>query len=195
MYAFLAGKLVDAGPPTILDVGGIGFELLLPERDLLRLPAAGERVRLFTHFLVREDEHALYGFLALEERRVFRTLLSVNGVGPKVALAIVGDPLAEQILRSIALGDPGLLLKVKGVGKRTAERIVVELRDRELPLPDVQPAAPGAQAADDDATLALIGLGLTPERARSILASLSEAEREGLPVEQIVRNALRHARA
>lgn len=186
---------MDAGPPTVVDVGGIGFELLLPEGDFTRLPAAGQSVKLFTHLLVRDDEHALFGFLEVEERRIFRMLLGVNGVGPKVALAIVGDPFAEQILRAIALGDATPLLKVKGVGKRTAERIVVELRDRDLPLPTSHVSAAAMPATDDDATLALIGLGLTPERARSILAGLSEAEREDLPVEQVVRNALRRAQA
>jgi len=193
LYAFIAGTLIDPGPPTILEAGGIGYELQLPLRSRERLPQVGERVRIYTHFQVREDEHALFGFLDPQERAVFRSLLGVNGVGPKVALAIVGDPIADSILRSIAEGDITALLKVKGVGRRTAERIVVELKDRALPWMAGLPGRPSA--ATDDAELALMGLGLTPEKARALLTQIPEHERSQRSVEDAVRLALKQARA
>ncbi|HEX9642194.1 MAG TPA: Holliday junction branch migration protein RuvA [Candidatus Krumholzibacteria bacterium] len=193
MYAFIAGELIDPGPPTVLAVGGVGYELQLPQRGRERLPRVGERVRLYTHFQVREDEHTLYGFLDPQERTVFRSLLGVSGVGPKVALAIVGDPIAESILRGIAAGDVAALLKVKGVGRRTAERIVLELKDRALPWMAGLPGRPVDET--DDATLALIGLGLSPEKARALLAQIPAEERAKKGVEEVVRLALKQSQA
>ena len=198
MYAFLRGELVSSGPPTVLSVGGVGYELAVPERSRLRLPASGQHVTLYTHLLVREDEHALFGFLSENERAIFRALLAVNGVGPKVALAILGDAQADHILAAAASGDPLPLTQVKGIGRKTAERLVVELRDRALPW-SAQAIAPRAKLAvalssDDDATLALIGLGLPPERARDVLAQLPTELVIDRPVQDVVRAALRLVR-
>lgn len=196
MYGLLSGQLIQSGPPTLLMVGGVGYELALPERARLRLPEIGEQVKLFTHLVVREDELSLYGFPSAQERDIFRALIAVNGVGPKVALAILGDAESHHILAAAAAGDPAPLTAVKGIGRKTAERLVVELRDRALPIAAAAPARAAAAAAGtplgDDVTLALIGLGLSPDRAREVLAKLPEEDREGRPVQDVIRAALRH---
>jgi len=201
MYAFLRGELVASGPPVVLLVGGVGFELAMPERSRLRLPAVGESVQLFTHHLVREDEEALFGFFSESERSIFRTLIGVSGIGPKVALTILGDAQVDQILAAAAAGDALPLTKVKGIGRKTADRLVVELRDRALPwlttgLPArAKLAAAAGDFTDDDATLALIGLGLTLERAREVLSQLPREFCAERPVQEVVRAALRHVRS
>jgi len=194
MYAFLRGQLVDPGPPTVVDCGGVGYEVWVPQRDVLRLPPAGSPVRLHTHLQVREDDHTLYGFLRPEDRTVFRGFLGVNGVGPKVALALLGEESADRILGAIAQGDAAPLVKVKGIGRKTAERLVMELKDLAAtwgtPGPD---AAPVVASEDDEATLALMAMGLPPDKARAAVARIDEADRRRLGVEDLVRRALRHA--
>lgn len=194
MYAFLRGQLVDPGPPTVVECGGVGYEVWVPQRDTLRLPPAGTVVHLHTHLQVREDDQTLYGFLRGEDREVFRSLLGVNGVGPKVALALLGEESADRILAAIGQGDAGPLVKVKGIGRKTAERLVMELKDLARTWGTAQPhpvTAPGSD--DDEATLALVAMGVPPERARAAVARIDEADRRRLGVEDLVRRALRHA--
>lgn len=201
MYALIEGILEDPGPPTVVMAGGIGYELWLPERHRLRLPAAGEPVRLSTHLQVREDEMTLFGFPTVAERGVFRSLLSVNGVGPRVALAILGSPDAESVLGGIARGDPRPLLAIKGIGKKTAERVVLELEEKAAawplaargPEPSVQPESE-APTPVSEAALVLESMGLDLELARSAVA----AARNSTPpvaaddLQALVRAALRH---
>ncbi len=203
MYALIVGTLEEVGPPTVLLAAGVGYELWLPQRVLLHLPPVGSEVRLHTHLRVREDELTLYGFDSVAEREVFRALLSVNGVGPKVALAIVGSPQAEEVLGAVARGDSRPLLAVKGIGKKTAERIVLELADKAAAW---AMAAPVAQAAgqtevatgpDHEASLVLESLGMSIDRARAAVAAArasAEEAGEGPPsdIEGLVRAALRH---
>lgn len=205
MYALIEGILEDAGSPTVILAGGIGYELWLPERHRLRLPAVGERIRLSTHLQVREDEMTLYGFPSSIEREVFRSLLSVNGVGPRVALAILGDPESERVLGGIAHGDPRPLLAIKGVGKKTAERIVLELEEKASDWPMVKPGAPAEPPAESgpgpgpehEAALVLESMGLDLGQAQAAVAAVRHAagpelEPEDENVEALVRAALRH---
>ncbi len=193
MYAFIQGRLEDVGRTTVvLSAGGVGYSLLVPERLRRRLPPVGEELRLYTHLHVREDDLSLYGFATAEERELFRALLAINGVGPKLALAILGDEDFELILAGARRGDATPLTRIKGVGKKTAERLVVELRDRELQVSPVAPmSAPRPGSPEEEAVLALEAMGLSPESARRAVEQLVPDERDGRPVEEIVRRALR----
>lgn len=199
MYAFVEGTL-QATDPVVIDVGGTGFELAVGERQRLSLPALGESIRLWTHLVVREDDMSLYGFVSPEEREVFRALLSVNGVGPRVALSVVGSEQADEVLHGIRRGDPKPLLKVKGIGRKTAERVVLELEDKAAAwahLGTGEAAAAEAEGADAElegpaaeAVLALQTLGVGPERASQAVATVL-AEGPAVSVEALLRAALR----
>ena len=202
MYAFIEGILQEHSPVVVVDAGGVGYELNIGERQRLSLPASGERVRLYTHLVVREDEMTLYGFLSLDEREVFRALLSVNGVGPKVALGVIGSEQADQVLRGIRRGDPGPLLAVKGIGKKTAERVVLELEDKAATWAlvsaadsraDEAVAGAGISGPAAEAVLALQSLGVGPDRAAGAVAAVL-TEGPVISVEELLRAALRHLR-
>jgi holliday junction DNA helicase RuvA len=197
VYALILGQLEEVGPPTILVANGIGYELWLPERSILRLPPVGEEVRFYTHLRVREDELTLYGFESGPEREVFRALISVNGVGPRVALSVLGSPQAEEVLGAVARGDSRPLLAVKGIGKKTAERIVLELEDKATAWAMAGTRARGAATVvesgpDHEAALVLESLGMSIDRARAAVLAAREAS-ASLPsdVEGLVRAALR----
>ncbi|MEK9134018.1 MAG: Holliday junction branch migration protein RuvA, partial [Pseudomonadota bacterium] len=131
MIGRLQGVLLRKEPPALmLDVGGVGYELEAPMTTFYELPAVGERVTLYTHLVVREDAHLLYGFVREAQRRLFRELLKVNGVGPRVALAVLSGLSDEEFCRCVAEEDIARLTKVPGIGRKTAERLVIEMRDK-----------------------------------------------------------------
>lgn len=202
MYAFVHGQLEQLGPPTVVSAGGIGWEIWVPERLRRRLPAVGETVRLHTHLQVREDEMTLYGFATPLDREIFRALIGVNGVGPKVALAVLGDDDADAVLRGIRRGDPKPLLRIKGVGRKLAERMVLELEDKSAAWVDLGSTAldpaplrvrlGAGEGPAAETVLALQALGVSPDRAALAVAALME-EQDGAPleVEQMLRAVLR----
>ena len=199
MYAFIEGTLRERSSVVVVDAGGVGYELNVGERQRLSLPAPGERVRLYTHLVVREDEMTLYGFVSLDERQVFRALLSVNGVGPKVALSVLGSEQADHVLRGIRRGDPKPLLAVKGIGKKTAERVVLELEDKAATWglvsgaearADEAAAGAGISGPAAEAVLALQSLGVGPDRAAEAVAAVL-TEGPAVSVEELLRAALR----
>lgn len=212
MYAFLEGILASsaaepagpAEPGVVIDVQGVGYALRLGERQRLALPAAGERVRLYTHLVVREDDLSLYGFQSPQERRIFLDLLSVNGVGPKVALAVLGAQNADEVLRAIGRGQSAPLLTVKGIGRKTAERVVLELEEKARAWAGI--SAAGAEAGAEaeaaaaggrfdgqsaEAVLALESLGVGSDRAAEVVARVL-GEGPVVSVEELLRSALRH---
>ncbi len=193
MYAFIQGRLEEAGASgVVISSGGVGYALLVPERLRRRLPPVGEELRLYTHLHVREDDLTLFGFANADERDLFRALIGINGVGPKLALAILGDEDFELILAGARAGDATPLTRIKGVGKKTAERLVVELRDRELQVSPVAPVhLPRPGTPEEEAVLALEAMGLSPESARRAVEQIGAEDREDRPVEEIVRRALR----
>ena len=135
MIGFLRGKLVHKAPPfLIMDVNGVGYEVEAPMTTFYDLPALNEEIKLHTHLVVREDAHILFGFSAEAERTLFRALIKVNGVGPKLALTILSGQSAEEFYRCIQDNDSQALVRLPGVGKKTAERLIIEMRDR---LPDL----------------------------------------------------------
>ena len=200
MIGRLRGVLVEKQPPSlILDVKGVGYELEAPMSTFYRLPELGQEVTLVTHFVVREDAQLLYGFSDKSERQLFRSLIRVNGVGPKLALAILSGMEAEMFARCVHEQDATMLTRIPGVGKKTAERLIVEMKDR---LNEWQPAlaaleqaatskAPSTNVRHDpvqDAVSALIALGYRPQDASKAIAGV---EAEGLSTDQLIRLALR----
>ena len=197
MYSFLEGEIEALGPPVVVAVAGVGYEVWVPERLRRRLHGQTGTVRLHTHLNVREDDLTLYGFVSASEREIFRALISVNGVGPKAALAILGGDDFEDVLRGIRRGDPKPLLKVKGIGRKTAERIVIDLEERAAAWIDAGPApepTPTAEVEDPlaaEALLALQALGVSPDRASAAIVGVLASDARPENVEGLLRAALR----
>lgn len=187
MFAYIKGTLVSASPShAIIDVNGIGYAIAIPCRVLSELPAPGEIVQLYTTFVVRELSHALYGFLTSPERDLFEVLTDVSGVGPKLALSLIGHLTFTELQTAVACQDLPTLCRVPGVGKKTAERLIVELKDK-LPClvssTAVSFAIPVSHSQPrfvQDAMLALINLGYNQGVAqKAILHSLKELPENG----------------
>ena len=163
MIGRLTGILIEKNPPQILlDVQGVAYEVDVPMSTFYNLPRTGEAVELLTHLVVREDAHLLFGFLTAGERSAFRQLLKVSGVGPKVALAVLSGLSVDDLAAAVASEDVSRLTSVQGIGKKTAERLVLELRDR---LPTNLPAARGAAPHSPDVLNALLALGYNAREA------------------------------
>ena len=197
MIGRLRGEIVFKQPPFLmLDVQGVGYELESPMSTFYNLPAAGEQVTLFTHLAIRDDAHVLYGFFNDSERSLFRTLLRISGVGAKMALAILSGMSAEEFARCVQSDDTAALVRLPGIGKKTAERLVVEMRDRldRLELSGTVPAKSGKSSIGvkvtpvSDAVGALVALGYKPIEASRMVRLV---ESEGLASEEIIRAALK----
>lgn len=196
MIGLLRGKLLIKQPPDLmLDVNGVGYEVQASMTTFYDLPELHADVTLYTHFVVREDAQLLYGFSSQTERELFRHLLKVNGVGPKMALAIVSGMNPIEFNQVIHAADIARLSRIPGVGKKTAERLVIELRDR-LPKSTghetgtsahATPALPSVSASDE-AVNALLALGYKPAQASTMIAAYED---QGLSVEDMIRQALR----
>lgn len=198
MIGRLRGTLQEKQPPHVmLDVNGVGYELEVPMTTLYRLPSVGEPLTLHTHLVVREDAQLLYGFAEKRERELFRELIRLNGVGPKLALALMSGLEVDELVRCVQAQDTSVLVKVPGVGKKTAERLLVELKDRfkaweTLPgmtqLVMEPSAASRVSSAENDAVSALISLGYKPQEASRAVAAVKA---EGLSSEELIRSALK----
>ncbi|MBS0556584.1 MAG: Holliday junction branch migration protein RuvA [Proteobacteria bacterium] len=192
MIGRLKGTLVSKQPPwLVVDVGGVGYELEAPMSTVFDLPETGREIALFTHYAVKEDTVALYGFLRENERALFRTVQKVSGIGAKIALAVLSGASTDEFARLVQSGDIAALTRIPGIGKKTAERIVVELRDRV----DAIAAAPGAGSsaprdAQSEAVVALQQLGYKPAEAARLA---KEAAADGDSAESIIRKALKAA--
>lgn len=159
MIGRISGKLAAKHPPQILvDVGGVGYEIQVPMSTLYQLPATGAEVVLLTHLIVREDAHLLYGFATEQERHLFRQLLKITGVGARTALAVLSGMSVTDLHHAVSAQDSGRLTKIPGIGKKTAERLLLELRDKLDVSVIMSSAAPGARDANDIAN-ALFALG------------------------------------
>ncbi len=194
MIGRLTGVLARKEPPALLvDVNGVGYELEAPMTTFYDLPAVGEKVTLFTHLVVREDAHLLYGFSRESQRRLFRDLLKINGVGPRVALAVLSGLSETEFNRCVQHEDIARLIQVPGIGRKTAERLVIEMRDKLPSAPEgvVPGEAPIAATPNDpvsEAVSALIALGYKPnEASRAVRAVPSK----GQGAEEIIRQALK----
>ncbi len=192
MIARLRGRVVSARP-CIVEVGGVGFEVAIPEKDRETLsPMEGESV-FHTHLVVREDRLSLFGFLSRQDRDLFLKLIDVSGVGPKIALAALSLHPATRVVGAIRGGEIAFLSKIPGIGKKTAERIAMELADKLDDFDaDRQPVTP-ASSVRDEVVLALTSLGMTHSAAEGALERMEWNAAENATVEEIVRRALKYA--
>jgi len=173
MIGRLTGMLVEKNPPQItLDVQGVGYEVDVPMSTFYNLPAVGERVSLNIHMVVREDGQFLYGFAAEGERSVFRQLLKISGVGARIALAVLSGMSVSDLAQAVATQDAGRMTRIPGIGKKTAERLLLELRDK-LPK-TVATASAQSPSSDGDILNALLALGYSDKEARAALKLLPE---------------------
>ena len=174
MIGRLHGKLLEKNPPQILiDVSGVGYEVDVPMSTFCNLPEGGGELTLHTHFVVREDAELLYGFATLAERAVFRALIKISGVGPKIALALLSGITVDQLKDAVDRGETGLLTKVPGIGKKTAERLVLELKGK-LAGTGAATAAVPTSGARADVAAALIALGYSEREAAAATKKLPE---------------------
>jgi len=174
MIGRLHGKLLEKNPPQILiDVSGVGYEVDVPMSTFCNLPEVGGELTLYTHFVVREDAQLLYGFATLAERAVFRALIKISGVGPKIALALLSGITVDQLKDAVDRGETGLLTKVPGIGKKTAERLVLELKGK-LAGTGTATAAVPTSGTRADVAAALIALGYSEREAAAATKKLPE---------------------
>jgi Holliday junction DNA helicase RuvA len=201
MIARLRGILVEKLPTrALVDVEGVGYDVAIPVSTFERLPAAGERVTLLTHLVMREDAASLFAFATPEERDLFRVLITVSGIGPKTGLAILSGIELGRLRNAIAGGEVDVLRAIPGIGKKTAERLIVELRDR-LPHADMEPAAAAAARALGcspeiyrDAVAAMISLGYSNPAAQEAARRVLAAADGPLALDELVKRALGAAR-
>jgi len=197
MITHLHGTLIEKQPPSlVIDVRGVGYEVEAPMSTFYHLPELHQEIKLLTHLVIREDAHILFGFGTEAERQMFRTLIRVNGVGPKLALSILSAMELEIFIHCVQQGDLAKLIKIPGVGKKTAERLVIETRDR-LAQTTVQSTnsarqslTQGVTSAADDAVSALVALGYKLQEASQLVNAIKE---EGLSSEVLIRRALQKA--
>jgi Holliday junction DNA helicase RuvA len=198
MIGFLKGRLAVKQPPLLMvDVNGVGYELEAPMSTFYGLPATGEPVAVFTHLVVREDAHILFGFGSDSERRLFRTLIKISGVGPKLALGILSGASVEDFLRIVEAEDVTMLTRIPGIGRKTAERVIIEMRGsvQKLSSPSLADGQSAAGLAapptpQSEAFSALIALGYKPPEVTRLLKS---ADEPGLSTTEIIRRALKSA--
>lgn len=197
MIGFLRGRLAAKHPPSLLvDVGGVGYEIEAPMSTFYGLPAVGAEVSLHTHLVVREDAHVLFGFGTERERALFRELIKVSGVGPRIALGILSGVTVDEFHRCVEAEDVASLVRVPGIGRKTAERLVIEMRDRlkalAAPAGTVAPGSPaGLQpSAQAEAFSALVALGYKPAEVTRLLQKVDPSVTS---TEEMIRHALRAA--
>jgi holliday junction DNA helicase RuvA len=199
MIGFLRGRLTAKHPPAlVIDVGGVGYEIEAPMSTFYGLPAVGTDIHLFTHLVVREDAHILFGFGTERERRLFRELLKVSNVGPKLALSLLSGMSVDNFLMCIEAQDADTLVRIPGVGRKTAERLLIEMRDRIKNLGALPGVTSGAavlepaSGAHGEAFSALIALGYKPIEVTRLLKVVDPSVQT---TEEIIRRALQAAAA
>lgn len=199
MIGQIRGVILEKQPPQLLlEVNNIGYEIDAPMSTFYRLPEIGQEITLFTHYVVREDAHLLYGFFSREERLLFRTLLKVNGVGPRLGLTILSSITPDEFVQCVVNNDTASLIRLPGVGKKTAERLVIEMRDKLSTWHQHSPVelnllAPATERGVrnqviQDAVSALIALGYKPQEASRAVSKVDDG---ALSSEEIIRKALR----
>ena len=172
MIGRLPGKLIEKTPPQVLvDVGGVGYEVDVPMSTFCNLPAEGSEITLLTHFIVREDAQLLYGFATAAERQTFRALIRISGVGPRIALAVLSGMSTQDLADAVEQGNATLLTRVPGIGKKTADRLVLELKGK-LAGNAFAPAGGAASAAQADILSALMALGYSEREAQASVRAL-----------------------
>ena len=199
MYHYLNGKIAEKTPTAvILDVNGIGYEVRVSLSTFSSLPNLGETVKLFTHFVVREDAQLLYGFATEEEREAFRLLISISGIGPKLAITLLSGVTLPDLKRAIQEKNIPVLTAISGIGQKTAERVIIELKDKigKAEISAGKELIHDASVSDqmvEDSVLALVSLGYTKQKAKEAIQKTLKAMLGKKPsVEEIIRAALKH---
>ena len=196
MIGFLRGKLVKKQPPLlILDVKGVGYEIEAPMTTFYVLPKTGSEIEIYTHLVVRDDAHLLFGFATENERLLFRNLIKVNGVGAKMALTILSGIEANEFSQCIQNNNAERLTKLPGIGKKTAERLIIEMRDRIENIPKLATIQKNGNMDKrsnpaDEAISALISLGYKPAEASKYVLAITN---DGMSSEELIREALKHS--
>ena len=196
MIGRISGVLVDKKPPEIqIDVAGICYEVQVPMSTLYQLPELGKEITLHTHFVVREDAQLLYGFFEEKDKLMFRSLIKINGVGPKMALGILSSMEANEFVRAVRSDDINAMVKMPGIGKKTAERLLIEMRDRLKGWDGEEcgtqvPVSAGASITSDAET-ALISLGYKPQQAAHAIAAVLKTNPEIQASEELIRRSLK----
>lgn len=195
MYAYVSGTLAEKKPTeAVVEAAGIGYRLLIPASSFEALPAVGKPVKLVTTYVVRDDAHLLFGFATDAERTAFETMTAVSGVGPKLALAALSAMSPSELRDTVVGGDAAMLTRVPGIGRKTAERLIVELRDRFAALDGLEPAGvlgDSASEARADARAGLEALGLSRAEAERRLRKVLRAHTGTVSAEDLIRLALR----
>ena len=199
MYHYLTGKIAEKTPTAvILDVNGIGYEVRVSLSTFSSLPNLGETVKLFTHFVVREDAQLLYGFATEEEREAFRLLISISGIGPKLAITLLSGVTLPELKRAIQEKNVPVLTAISGIGQKTAERVIIELKDKigKAEVSAGKELIHDASVSDqmvEDSVSALVSLGYTKQKAKEAIQKTLKAMLGKKPsVEEIIRSALKH---
>ncbi len=193
MIGSLRGRVASKLPPQLtIDVGGVGYEVEAPMSTFFHLPQVGHDVQLLTHLVVREDAHVLYGFATEEERRLFRAVIKVSGVGPKIALALLSGISVEAFAQCVQNQDAAALTRVPGIGRKTAERLLVEMRDRLGTIESAQGPVvmPATASPESEAFGALVALGYRPSEATRLLKAVGPGTHS---TEELIRRALQGA--
>jgi holliday junction DNA helicase RuvA len=193
MIGSLHGRIASKSPPQLtLEVGGVGYEMEAPMSTFFHLPSIGQDVHLLTHLVVREDAHLLYAFATEDERRLFRGLLKVSGIGPKIALALLSGISVDAFVLCVKNQDVDALVRVPGIGRKTAERLLIEMRDRLAVTPPGQTASESAGPASPEAEAygALVALGYRPAEATRLLKGVGPGTHS---TEELIRRALQSA--
>ena len=191
MIGHLTGKLIAKTPPTLMvDVGGVGYELEAPMSTFYTLPAVGQPVSLHTHLVVRDDAHLLLGFSSIGEKNLFRELIRISGVGPKLALTVLSGASVEEFWNAVRSLDASSLTRLPGIGKKTAERLLMEMKDRAAPATTAVIAGAPATGALQEARAALASLGYKPAEVQKLTESV---QHERMTTEQIIQEALKKA--
>lgn len=204
MIGYLRGRILEKQPPwLLLDVNGVGYEVEASMNTFYGLPEVGAETGLHTHFVVREDAQLLFGFVDAQEKLLFRSLIKVNGVGPKLALSILSGISADAFIRTVHQEDTSALVKIPGVGKKTAERLIVEMKDRlallelptltelELSSGNLPASAPAATDHRAEAESALVALGYKPQQATKAIEKAAETLGADAVTEVLIRQALK----
>ena len=197
MIGQIEGTIIEKNPPEILvEVAGITYEILVPMSTLYQLPESGELVRLHTHFSVREDAQTLYGFFDAETKKMFRSLVRVNGVGPKMALGILSGMSVEDFVQAVRNNDSEAMVRMPGIGKKTAERLMIEMRDKmiEWGSDDNVGSDISSQTKSGftkDAEIAMINLGYKPQQAARAIAQVLKVNPEINDSEELIRFSLK----
>jgi Holliday junction DNA helicase RuvA len=193
MIGSVRGRITSKTPPQLtVEVGGVGYDLEAPMSTFFHLPAVGQDVRLLTHFVVREDAQLLYGFATEDERRLFRNLLKVSGIGPKIALALLSGMNVEAVIVCVQNQDVAALVRVPGIGRKTAERMIVELKDKLSPTLSATGVeiVPVGNTPEAEAYGALVALGYRPAEATRLLKAAGPGTHS---TEELIRRALQSA--